>query len=281
MSTDPASTPSAWDQFRAERWEGLAAPYGWLSLTGLHWLTESPTALTDADGTALPGRWFTQNGAAVLEANAADGWTLVADGTPVDGTVRTETTEDGSVLWVQRGSLRIEAGVRDGRWMLRLRDGAADLDRFAPLRTWAPDARWRVPARWEPWESSRRRRIATIRPDTGGWAQLDGELVVELDGDEHRLAGTAGRTSPDGSYEHVTVSFHDRTNGVTSAPWRFLTAPLDAPARAGGGPVSAVADFNRALNYPMAFSPYATCPAPVPENRLSLAVEAGEQAVRG
>jgi len=36
-------------------------------------------------------------------------------------------------------------------------------------------------------------------------------------------------------------------------------------------------DFNKAENPPCAFTPYATCPLPPPENRLAVGVEAGER----
>ena len=39
-------------------------------------------------------------------------------------------------------------------------------------------------------------------------------------------------------------------------------------------------DFNRAYNPPCAFTPFATCPLPPPENRLDLRVEAGERDYR-
>ena len=39
-----------------------------------------------------------------------------------------------------------------------------------------------------------------------------------------------------------------------------------------------VVDFNRAYNPPCAFTPFATCPLPPPENRMDLLVEAGEKA---
>ena len=39
-----------------------------------------------------------------------------------------------------------------------------------------------------------------------------------------------------------------------------------------------VVDFNRTVNLPFAFTEYGTCPAPVPENTLPLAVTAGELA---
>ena len=38
-----------------------------------------------------------------------------------------------------------------------------------------------------------------------------------------------------------------------------------------------VVDFNKAYNPPCAFTAYATCPLPPPQNRLALRVEAGEK----
>ncbi|MGH8196529.1 MAG: DUF1684 domain-containing protein, partial [Woeseiaceae bacterium] len=39
-----------------------------------------------------------------------------------------------------------------------------------------------------------------------------------------------------------------------------------------------VIDFNKAYNPPCAFSNFATCPLPPPQNRLPLAITAGEKA---
>ena len=40
-------------------------------------------------------------------------------------------------------------------------------------------------------------------------------------------------------------------------------------------------DFNKAHNPPCAFTPYATCPLPLPENRLTARIEAGERTPAG
>ena len=50
---------------------------------------------------------------------------------------------------------------------------------------------------------------------------------------------------------------------------------LYTPAPAADGTVEV--DFNRAYNPPCVFTDYATCPLPPPENRLDLAVTAGEK----
>ena len=38
-----------------------------------------------------------------------------------------------------------------------------------------------------------------------------------------------------------------------------------------------ILDFNKAVNLPCAYIPYATCPLAPPQNRLGLAIEAGEK----
>ena len=47
------------------------------------------------------------------------------------------------------------------------------------------------------------------------------------------------------------------------------------PGRAGDG--SVVLDFNRTTNLPCAYTDFTTCPVPLPQNRLQVAIEAGEQ----
>ena len=69
----------------------------------------------------------------------------------------------------------------------------------------------------------------------------------------------------------VFFVFRDRTSGrETYGAGRFLKVP--APA---GGKIRL--DFNRAYNPPCAFTPFATCPLPPPENWLPFPVIAGEK----
>ena len=69
--------------------------------------------------------------------------------------------------------------------------------------------------------------------------------------------------------------FADRTNGHGSYPaGRFM----DVPRPDADGNVRL--DFNQAYNPPCAFTPFATCPLPPPENRLDLVVDAGEKTYR-
>ncbi|MEN0102365.1 MAG: DUF1684 domain-containing protein, partial [Curtobacterium sp.] len=75
-----------------------------------------------------------------------------------------------------------------------------------------------------------------------------------------------------GHGDGLHVLFTDRTSGVTtSAANRSID--IDAPDAEGRTRI----DFNRATNLPCAYTAHATCPLPPAENRLDVAVEAGEQ----
>ena len=93
-----------------------------------------------------------------------------------------------------------------------------------------------------------------------------GVVEFERDGVPYRLEALEGE---DGG---LFLVFADRTSGHESyAAGRYLSTA--APAAEG----SVVVDFNRAYNPPCVFSDFATCPLPPAENRLDLAVTAGEK----
>jgi uncharacterized protein (DUF1684 family) len=93
-----------------------------------------------------------------------------------------------------------------------------------------------------------------------------GAIVFSRDGRDWRLDTLLEAAGDD----HLFVMFADGTSGhETYGAGRFLHVPLPA------GPTVRV-DFNEAYNPPCAFTGFATCPLPPPQNRLELAVRAGE-----
>ncbi|MGO9779160.1 MAG: DUF1684 domain-containing protein [Streptosporangiaceae bacterium] len=62
------------------------------------------------------------------------------------------------------------------------------------------------------------------------------------------------------------------TSGFTAYPAN-PALPVEAPAADG----TVTLDFNRAVNLPCAYTEFASCPLPPAENRLPIAVEAGEK----
>lgn len=96
-----------------------------------------------------------------------------------------------------------------------------------------------------------------------------GTLRFEIDGRPCSLLAEQSGTG-------LFVVFGDATNRATGSDGtygggRFLS--LAAPDPAGRVEI----DFNRAVNPPCSFTPYATCPTPPAANRLPMAVRAGER----
>lgn len=256
--------PDDYRAFRAEREAELVEPYGWLTLSGFHWLEAAPGRLP-----FLPGRWWADadQGLAHLRASTADG--LTRDGAPVDGEVTLDVAEYARVPWVDRGDTRVELLRRGGRLAVRVRAAtSADREAFTHVPTFPYDPAWRVTATFTPYDDAREVEVATIRPDLHQRMHPIGEVSFELGGAEQRLAVTKGKYG-------WGVEFHDPTNGVETELWRQLH--FDPPA---DGSAEVVLDLNRSLNMWFAFTDFATCPAPIAGNVISVPVRAGERPLR-
>ncbi|WP_445155362.1 DUF1684 domain-containing protein [Arthrobacter sp. Hor0625] len=272
MTTDaPAADAqlARWQRFRKNRNEALAADYGWLTLTSFQWLPASPAAVEPA-----PGLWSTDGSTAVLTAAAADGLTLVETGEAVDGTVSAVLADEESLLWVQFGGadgrrVRVELAMRAGRYAIRTRDSASPVFTGfdgVPTFDYRPDLV--IEARFEPYPEPVDVPIGTANPLVDGVHPSVGELVFRLPGQAHecRLQAEEEKLGA------LTVTFHDETNGDTTDEWRKVSTARPRPDG------SVILDFNRAINYPSAFTPYGTCPMPVKNNSLDYRIEAGEKA---
>jgi uncharacterized protein (DUF1684 family) len=156
---------------------------------------------------------------------------------------------------------------RGGRLAVRVRDTASPArTRFDGIEAYPVDARWRVAARFEPYEPARTVEVPTVL-GTAEPMTCPGRLVFELDGRTFTLDAMSEADDAD-----LFLIFADATNrDATYGGGRFLYA-----ARPGADG-TVVVDFNKAYNPPCAFTPYATCPLPPPQNSLELRVEAGEK----
>jgi uncharacterized protein (DUF1684 family) len=251
-----------WRRWRADRERDLRDPHGWLSLTGLHWLDAQPLAV---DG--LPGRWSAGASSVAVRAEAADG--LLLHGEPIDGTIQVEPVDGAPGPRVAVGDVRIELIRRGGRFALRVRDPrSATLARFTGVPTFPAEAGWILSGRFEPYDGPRPVTVGSVVDGLTHTLAARGIVRSSCNGTEFALTAF-------GSGDDLRLTFRDATSGVTTyAAARSLTVPApDADARVG-------LDFNRAVNLPCAFTEYATCPLPPPENVLPFAVEAGEKTPR-
>jgi uncharacterized protein (DUF1684 family) len=120
-----------------------------------------------------------------------------------------------------------------------------------------------VTARWEPYATPRPVEVPSVIGTTVK-ELAPGRAWFTVDGKEVSLEPTLD----DGELFFV---FKDKTAPrQTYGAGRFLYA---APPKDG----KVVLDFNRAYNPPCVFSPWATCPLPLPQNILPVRIEAGEK----
>lgn len=279
MATTPAASATStakaerWQRFRDNRNKALAARHGWLTLTSFQWLEDTPAAVE-----LVPGLWSADGGpgesaTASLTAVSSDGLTLVATGEPVDGTITAVLADEESLMWVQFGGPHgdrtvVELAMRGGRYAIRTRDDESPaFTGFGGVPTYPYNPDWEVAARFEPYPAPVDVPISTANPLVDGVHRTVGEVVFRLPGSPHEFRLQAEEEK----LGALTVTFHDETNGATTDDWRKVSLPRPRPDG------SVMVDFNRAINYPSAFTPYGTCPMPVRNNSLDLRVEAGEK----
>lgn len=138
---------------------------------------------------------------------------------------------------------------------------------------WFPvDARFIVAARWKPDPERPTVELATSRGLAKAFVRA-GVLEAELLGEPVALVGYQPAAAPagEGAGPPLLVPFTDATTGDRSYPvGRYLEVALPE----SGAPVL---DLNRATNPWCAYSEHYNCPIPPSENRMTVAVEAGEQ----
>ncbi|WEH38211.1 DUF1684 domain-containing protein [Streptomyces sp. NBC_01218] len=250
-----------WEAWHRQKEETLAGPHGFLAITSLHWLSAEPERFADA-----PGAWSTSADGVVVDL--ADGEELILDGVTLTGRHHFGVLGERTSLFPGYGDAVIEVAKRGGHDILRPRHPENVLRTgFTRTPVYAPDTRWVRPGRFVPFEQP---RPVTVGASVEGLEHVydsPGEVEFELAGEVHRLT-TFNGTRP-GS---LMALFTDRTSGVTTyAANRSLQ--IAAPDEDG----AVVVDFNRAGNLPCAYTDLATCPLPPKENRLPVAVEAGER----
>jgi uncharacterized protein len=261
------------ERWRRQREADLKADDGWLTVCGLSWLRPGETRIGSDPGNdvVLPVHAPTSVGMLTLDAStgrasfrAATGAAILRNGQPFEsGEIHSDADESPDTMAV--GDVRLILLKRGERMALRIKDNRSPIRaRFAGLRWYPAKEEWRIPAKFVAYPAPAKLTFDTI---VGERETLDspGYVTFEREGKTYRLQ--AARVKG-GSLWFV---FRDATSGrTTHGGARQLTA--DPPR---GDDV--VLDFNKAVNLPCAYIPYATCPLAPPQNRLGLAIEAGEK----
>jgi uncharacterized protein len=262
------------EKFRKAREASLKADDGWLTVAGLFWIRPGATRIggDPSSDVLLPLGAPPTVGVLTLAGDKASfraepGVAVTLDGKPFEqGEIRSDAGGKPGVLAI--GRFKLIVLKRGERHAIRLKDNGSELrENFAGLR-WYPVAEdWKVVAKFVPHPFPSKITFDTI---VGEQDVLDspGYATFERDGKTYRLDAAA---QPDGRLWFV---FRDATSGRTT--------PVNARQLTTEAPIgdTVVLDFNKAVNLPCAYTPHATCPIAPPQNRLPLAITAGEQNYR-
>jgi uncharacterized protein len=250
-----------WQQWHAEHERKLADPHGFLAITSLNWLSAKPARFSDA-----PGTWSSTDAGVTVQL--AEGEQLVIDGSTVHGSYSFGVIGERDSVFAAFGDAVVEVAKRGGYDIVRPRHPDHPLRvNFAGVPAYDPDPRWVAAGRYIPFESARDVTVGAAVEGLRHVYESPGQLEFTLAGGTFRLTVFNGKQP--GS---VLALFTDATSGVaTYAANRSLQ--VDAP----GGQGQVTIDFNRAVNLPCAYTDLATCPLPPVENRLPVAIEAGEK----
>jgi uncharacterized protein len=264
----------AWREDRETRLK--ADEPGWLILAGLFWLKEgaNPFGTDPAGDIVLPegsapakaGDFELRGGQVTVTLLAGARGRIGPKAVTSPTLMRPDTSGSPDVL--EMGTLSLKVIERGGKLGIRLKDRNSPVRKgFTGLRWFDADETYRVEAKWSSYPQPKPVKVPNVLGQSEPMAS-PGYAEFTLGGKLVRLDGVL--ESPQA--EQLFFIFRDQTSGKeTYGAGRFLYADLPR-----GGQV--VLDFNKAYNPPCAFTPYATCPLPPPQNWMPVRVEAGELA---
>jgi uncharacterized protein (DUF1684 family) len=265
-----------------KQWDGariaaLKDPNGWLNLEGLFWLKKGTNSFGSAttndlvyDNPAFPkhlGDFIYEDGKVYWKDAGKEKITIKDNAGLVvanSGILNLLTQTEGAYnsQWKDFVWVVIQ---REDKVGVRFRNlKAKTLLEFKGIERFPVDAIWRVKAKVIPQDQNPLMIMNVLGQNTA--QKHGGQLVFDIEGKTYRLDAI------DEGGVRLFVAFADATSGKTTyGSGRFIE--LDKPDADGYTYI----DFNKAYNPPCAFTEFATCPLPPPQNRLSIAIPAGEK----
>lgn len=264
--------------WRTKRDRQMRASTSWLTIAGLFWLNEGENTFGTAPDNKIklpPGSAPAHAGTFVLEKNRV----RVVSSKEAELKVRGQDIKEmvikgddsGRPDIVELKDLRMWVIKRGDRYAIRLRDLSSRAYKdYTGLEYFPPSKKFKIQADFIPYSPPKRVTVPTII-GTETEMTSPGYVLFKLGGKSYRLEAFQG--NPENT--RFFFIFKDETNGKeTYEASRFMVADL-----LENGKVDL--NFNRAYNPPCAYTPYATCPLPPPENYLNVRIEAGEKKYPG
>jgi uncharacterized protein (DUF1684 family) len=264
-------------EWHTDRLNKLRKQDGWLSVIGLYWLEPGENTFGSNPSNAiifpnLPGipdrigSFFLEN--SIVRMAVKPEVKVTIQGKPVTS----------SVIF-GKSKRPITASLDTFNWQiikrqdligLRLRDTAnPTIAAFEGIESFPVSLNWRIPARFHRYNPPKKIKIPNVLGQITS-RRSPGAVVFHIGTEELCLDVTGGSES-----KSFFIVFGDLTNGLeTYKRGRFIT--VDTPDEYD----RLYIDFNKAYNPPCAFTEYATCPVPPPQNRLPIRIEAGEKRIQ-
>jgi len=248
-------------QWRAEREAKLKADDGWLTVVGLHWLHEGVNTVgSDPNADApLPASLPARVGTITLSKGKVH--FKPAGGVQLkEMDLKTDVTEQYDRLAL--GRVKFFVIERETRFGVRVKDNDSEArKKFTGSRWYPVDPTWNIKAKFvsSPHQVSFDTEVGVKEKDDS-----PGYVTFTRGGQQYKMEAVK-------EDDDLWFVFRDQTSGKTTyGASRFLYTPFPKDG-------FVEMDFNKAENPPCMFTDYATCPLPTPQNRLQLAVTAGEQ----
>jgi uncharacterized protein (DUF1684 family) len=281
-AANTATTSDSHDlaEWRAHRARTLSAPDGWLTLVGLDWLQSGKNAVGLAADNQIRLEGHAPAHLAVIDVEGgklrllapAGGFPphLLIDGQPAkEGPIQ---PDDDRATVLSDDNLTMVVLHRGDRFALRIKDAESPTRTgFKGLHWYPPNPKFRVTAKWIPFVPQHTEKIPTV---IGTTLDMPAPGLAEFTLDGKTIQIEPVLESPNA--KELFFILRDATSHTTTyQAARFLYAEM--PSNGLDKPGTLVLDFNRLQNPPCAYTPYATCPLPPFQNRLAIAIPAGEQ----
>lgn len=273
FAADPLAKESPLD-YRKRIETMLKSDTGWLTVAGLHWLKPGDTNVgSDPKSDFVlpvgkaPAKLGTLNfDGKVVKLKLQPGVALQVNGKPFSGGVLGDDSHDKTADLATIGDLSMIIIERGGKYGVRLRDNTSKYRKEFTHRTWFPiKPEYKVTGKFIPYPQPKQLRVPTVIEGVIEEHEAPGEIEFKLGG--KTLRAQVLKADPN----QLWLIFRDRTSNQSTYPaGRFLYGDWNPADN------TVVFDFNKAYNPPCAFTPFATCPLPPRQNRLSVSVQAGE-----
>jgi uncharacterized protein (DUF1684 family) len=261
------------EKWRAAHEAELKNETGWLTVAGLFWLKEGVNTigagsnfdieLTENFKQGKFGEIVFRNGKATLKVE--NGVEALNDG-KMFSEIELTSDETGKPTVIQTGSQTFYLIKREERFGIRLKDkNSKERTEFTGLKWFPVNEKYKVNATFEAFSEPKEVLIPNV---LGGNFKMKspGVLKFKLRGKKYALEPVLEEGS-----DQLFIIFRDATSKTeTYGAGRFLYAK-----KAENGKV--ILDFNKSENPPCAFTSFATCPLPPPQNRLEAEIKAGEK----